>query len=158
MVPDPWTRDGSYARHHEVDVESVLPIVGIKPEFLYQSERYRSSMYAEGMRKALEHRAALEDILDKVRDEEHKIQGEWWPVSVFCDACNKDTTGIDGWDGEWGVSYHCECGRKETVDLRTTKAVKLGWRVDWPMRWNFEQVDFEPAGKDHHSQGGLSFF
>ena len=154
MVPDPWDRDGSYARHHEVDVESVLPIVGIKPDFLYQSERYRASMYAEGIRKALEHRAALKDILDKVRDDEHKIQGEWWPVSVFCDACNKDTTEIDGWDGEWGVSYHCECGRKETVDLRATKAVKLGWRVDWPMRWNFERVDFEPAGKDHHSQGG----
>jgi len=32
--------------------------------------------------------------------------------------------------------------------------VKLVWRVDWPMRWNHERVDFEPAGKDHHSQGG----
>ena len=154
MVPDPWGRDESYARHHEVDVESILPAVGIKPEFLYQSKRYRSSMYAEGMKKALEHRGELVRILDKFRDEEHKIQGEWWPISVFCDACNRDTTEIDGWDGDWGVSYHCECGHKQTVDLRTAKGVKLGWRVDWPMRWNREQVDFEPAGKDHHSQGG----
>ncbi len=154
MVPDPWGRDESYARHHEVDVESILPAVGIAPEFLYQSKRYRSSMYAEGMKKALEHRAELVKILDKYRDEEHKIQGEWWPISVFCDACNRDTTEIEGWDGEWGVAYRCECGHKETVDLRTSKGVKLGWRVDWPMRWNYEQVDFEPAGKDHHSQGG----
>ncbi|GAB1483710.1 lysine--tRNA ligase [Treponema sp.] len=155
MVPDPWGRDESYARHHEVDVESILPVVGIKPEFLYQSKRYRASLYAEGMKKALEHRADLVRILDKYRDEEHKIQGEWWPVSVFCDSCNKDTTEIDGWDGEWALSYHCEaCSHKETVDLRTSKGVKLGWRVDWPMRWNYEQVDFEPAGKDHHSQGG----
>jgi lysyl-tRNA synthetase class 1 len=154
MVPDPWGRDESYARHHEVDVESILPAVGIEPEFLYQSKRYRASMYAEGMKKALEKRADLVRILDKYRDEEHKIQGEWWPISVFCDACNKDTTEIDGWDGDWGVSYHCECGHKETVDLRTSKGVKLGWRVDWPMRWNHEKVDFEPAGKDHHSQGG----
>jgi lysyl-tRNA synthetase class 1 len=154
MVPDPWGRDESYARHHEVDVEKILPAVGIKPEFLYQSKRYRASMYAEGMKKALQKRAELVAILDKFRDEEHKIQGEWWPISVFCDACNKDTTEIDGWDGDWGVSYHCECGHKETVDLRTSKGVKLGWRVDWPMRWNHEKVDFEPAGKDHHSQGG----
>ncbi len=154
MVPDPWGRDESYARHHEVDVESILPAVGIKPEFLYQSKRYRASMYAEGMKKALEKRAELVSILDKYRDEEHKIQGEWWPISVFCDACNKDTTEVDGWDGDWGVSYHCECGHKDTVDLRSAKGVKLGWRVDWPMRWNQEQVDFEPAGKDHHSQGG----
>ncbi|MDR1046332.1 MAG: lysine--tRNA ligase [Treponema sp.] len=155
MVPDPWGRDESYARHHEVDVESTLPIVGIAPEFLYQSKRYRSSMYARGMRKALEHREELKTILDKFRDEDHKIQGEWWPVSVFCDKCNRDDTDIDGWDGEWGLSYHCNsCGHNETTDLQTSKGVKLGWRVDWPMRWDFEDVDFEPAGKDHHSQGG----
>jgi lysyl-tRNA synthetase class 1 len=155
MVPDPWGRDANYARHHELDVETKLPLAGISPEYLYQAERYRASRYAEGIRKALEHREALKNILDKYRDEEHKIQGEWWPVSVFCDACCRDDTDIDGWDGAWGLSYHCNsCGHKETTDLRGAKGVKLGWRVDWPMRWAYEQVDFEPAGKDHHSQGG----
>jgi lysyl-tRNA synthetase class 1 len=155
MVPDPWERDSSYARHHEVDVETALPIVGIAPEYLYQAANYRASKYAEGIRKALEKRDILKNILDKFRDEDHKIQGEWWPVSVFCEKCNRDETGIDGWDGEWNLSYHCDsCGHKETVDLRKTGAVKLVWRVDWPMRWEYEKVDFEPAGKDHHSQGG----
>ncbi len=154
MVPDTFGRDSSYARHHEVDVESILPAVGIKPEFLYQAERYRASTYAEGMRKALEKREVLKGILDKYRDEDHKIQGDYWPISVFCDACDRDTTEIEGWDGEWGVSYSCECGHRETVDLRKAKGVKLSWRVDWPMRWAYEGVDFEPAGKDHHSQGG----
>jgi lysyl-tRNA synthetase class 1 len=155
MVPDPWERDSSYARHHEVDVESSLPVVGIFPEFIYQAERYRGSRYAQGIRTALERSDILKNILDKFRDEEHKIQGEWWPVSVFCGACNKDETGIDGWDGEWGISYHCAaCGHSETADIRSTPCVKLGWRVDWPMRWEYEKVDFEPAGKDHHSQGG----
>ena len=155
MVPDPWERNGSYARHHEIDVETKLPLVGIHPEFLYQAERYWTSLYAGEIRKALEHREVLKTILDKYRDEDHKIQGEWWPVSVFCDACNKDETEIDGWDGDWHLSYHCNsCGHKETADMRTAKGIKLGWRVDWPMRWAYERVDFEPAGKDHHSQGG----
>ena len=155
MVPDPWERDASYARHHEVDVETKLPLVGIFPEFLYQAERYRASRYAEGIRRALERRDALKNILDKFRDEDHKIQGEWWPVSVFCGACNTDETEVDGWDGEWGLSCHCTaCGHTETADIRTAKGIKLGWRVDWPMRWEYEKVDFEPAGKDHHSQGG----
>jgi len=155
MVPDPWERDSSYARHNEVDVETMLPFVGIAPEYLYQAANYRASKYAEGIRKALEKRDALKNILDKFRDEEHKIQGEWWPVSVFCGNCSKDETGIDGWDGGWCLSYHCDsCGNKETVDLRKTGTVKLVWRVDWPMRWEYEKVDFEPAGKDHHSQGG----
>jgi lysyl-tRNA synthetase class 1 len=155
LVPDPWDRDESYARHHETDVERLLPQVGIFPEYLYQAKKYQAHAYAEGMRTALEHRDRLRAILDKFRDEEHKIQGEWWPVSVFCGGCNRDDTEIDGWDGEWGLSYHCNsCGLTETVDLRSTGKVKLLWRVDWPMRWAYEQVDFEPAGKDHHSQGG----
>ncbi|MDR1108859.1 MAG: lysine--tRNA ligase, partial [Spirochaetaceae bacterium] len=154
-VPDPWKRDGSYARHHEVDVETMLPLVGIEPEYLYQAERYRSCLYAAGIRTALEHRETLRNILDQYRDGDHKIQGEWWPVSVFCGACGRDDTDIDGWDGEWGLDYHCNsCGRGERADIRKTPGVKLGWRVDWPMRWAYEKVDFEPAGKDHHSQGG----
>jgi len=27
------------------------------------------------------------------------------------------------------------------------------WKVDWPMRWSVEQVDFEPGGEDHSSPG-----
>jgi lysyl-tRNA synthetase class 1 len=155
MVSDPWERDSSYARHHEVDVESQLPIVGIFPEYIYQAERYRASQYADGIRKALEKRDALKEILDKFRDEEHKIQGEWWPVSIFCEKCNKDETDIESWDGDWGISYHCNsCGCRETLDIRKAKGIKLLWRVDWPMRWEFEKVDFEPAGKEHHSSGG----
>jgi len=155
MVPDPWDRDSSYARHHEADVENILPKAGIFPEFIYQAEMYRSSQYAQGIRRALEKRDTLKDILNRYRDDEHKIIGEWWPVSVFCEKCNKDETEIKGWDGDWGLSYSCKiCGASEKLDIRTAKGIKLSWRVDWPMRWEYEKVDFEPAGKDHHSQGG----
>lgn len=157
MVPDPFGRDSSYARHHEVDVESTLPLVGIHPEFLYQAERYRSHLYDEGMKTALQSRGKIKDCLNRYRDEAHKIpaEEEYWPVSVFCEKCGRDTTLIDGYDGEYGLSYHCtECGHAETADIRTASGVKLGWRVDWPMRWKHERTVFEPAGKDHHSQGG----
>jgi len=155
MVPDPWERDENYARHNEVDIETSLPALGIAPEFIYQAKRYAASTYAKGIRKALENRDVLKEILDKFRDNEHKIQGEWWPVSVFCEKCNKDKTNIDGWDGEWGLSYSCEaCGNKESLDIQKAKGVKLGWRIDWPMRWEYEKVDFEPAGKEHHGSGG----
>ncbi len=155
MVPDTSGRDESYARHHEIDVESVLPAVGIHPEFLYQAQRYQSGMYAEGMKTALQNREKLKEILNRYRDDAHKMTGEYWPVAAFCSVCHKDTTDIEGYDGEYGVSYRCtSCGHSETADLRTSKGLKLGWRVDWPMRWKHENTLFEPAGKDHHSQGG----
>ena len=153
-VPDTFGRDENYARHHEHDVEAALPEIGIHPEFLYQAQRYGAGMYAEGMKTAMDHREELKDILNTYRDDEHKITGDYCPVSVFCTQCERDTTTVDGWDNEWSLHYTCECGHQETLDLRKTGAVKLGWRVDWPMRWKHEQVVFEPAGKDHHSQGG----
>jgi lysyl-tRNA synthetase class 1 len=53
------------------------------------------------------------------------------------------------------LTYVCEeTGKEDTIDLRETGYAKLPWRIDWPMRWREEQVHFEPAGKDHHSEGG----
>ena len=157
MVPDTTGRDENYARHHEMDVECELPRVGIFPEFLYQASRYRANRYAEGMRKALQNRDLIKWCLNAYRDDAHKMKDDdvYWPVAAFCRNCNKDTTEITGYDGEYGVSYRCtDCGHEETGDLRTSPEFKLGWRVDWPMRWNEERVVFEPGGKDHISPGG----
>lgn len=157
MVPDTSGRNENYARHHEADIESQLPRVGIRPEFLYQSQRYRANRYAEGMKKALQNRQLIKQCLNEYRDEQHKMkdEDEYWPVAAFCCNCNKDETEITGYDGEYGVSYRCKsCGHEESGDLRTSKEFKLGWRVDWPMRWSEEKVVFEPGGKDHISPGG----
>ncbi|MCH5295975.1 MAG: lysine--tRNA ligase [Treponema sp.] len=157
MVPDTFGRDENYARHHEVDIETQLPRVGIYPEFLYQASRYRANRYAEGIRNALQNRDLIKWCLNNYRDDEHKMKDDdvYWPVAAFCAKCNKDTTEITGYDGEYGVSYKCtSCGHEETGDVRTSKEFKLGWRVDWPMRWKEEQVVFEPGGKDHISPGG----
>ncbi len=155
-VPDTTGRNENYARHHEVDIEQQLPRVGIAPEFLYQAERYRANRYAEGMKKALQNKDVIKECLNEYRDDEHKMKASdvYWPVSIFCDKCNKDTTEIVDYDGEYGITYKCECGNTETVDIRNFKGAKLGWRVDWPMRWNEEKVVFEPGGKDHISPGG----
>ncbi len=152
-VPDPFGKEESYARHNEREVEDLLPVVGIHPEYIYQFREYGASRYAEGIRRALEHREELRATLDEHRTE--ALAGQWWPISIFCTRCGRDTTTVKGWDGLYGVSYACRaCQNQETLDLRSTGAVKLLWRVDWPMRWANQGVDFEPAGKDHHSEGG----
>ena len=157
MVPDTFGRDENYARHHEKDIENQLPRVGIHPEFLYQASRYRANRYAEGMRIAMQKRDVIKECLNAYRDDEHKMKSEdvYWPVAAFCCKCNKDETEILEYDGEYGITYKCNaCGHVEKGDLRTSKEFKLGWRVDWPMRWNEEKVCFEPGGKDHISPGG----
>jgi lysyl-tRNA synthetase class 1 len=153
LVPDTTGEHENYARANEKKLEAMLPKVGVEPEYIYQAQRYRSSAYAQGIRTALEHREELRAMLNEHRSV--PLPEDWWPVSVFSTFTDKDTTTVLDWDRQWGVTYRCEeTGNVETLDLRTTSAVKLPWRIDWPMRWALEDVDFEPAGKDHHSEGG----
>ncbi len=153
MVPDPFGVEESYARANEKRLEELLPIVGIVPEYIYQAKRYRNSEYAQGIRTALEKSDVIRRILDEHRTS--PLPPDWIPVSVFCTNCQRDTTKVGGWDGQWSISYACSsCGHEETIDLRKTAAAKLPWRIDWPMRGSAESVDFEPAGKDHHTEGG----
>lgn len=153
LVPDTTGTYGSYAEANEKAVEHLLPVVGIEPEYLYQAKRYRASLYADGMRTALNNRDRIKEILDRYRTS--PLPDDWYPISVFSNFTGKDTTTVLSWDGEWEITYRDdETGQTEAIDLRTTGAAKLPWRIDWPMRWAYESVDFEPAGKDHHSEGG----
>ncbi|MDR1894493.1 MAG: lysine--tRNA ligase [Spirochaetales bacterium] len=152
LVPDPAGKEENYARANEKIIEDLLPRVGIAPEYIYQSGEYGASRYASQIRLALEKKEAIRRILDAHRTA--PLEEDWWPVSVFCTRCHRDTTSVLGCE-DWEIQYRCSsCGAEETLDLRKTGAVKLPWRVDWPMRWKEEGVDFEPAGKDHHSEGG----
>ncbi|NIZ40514.1 lysine--tRNA ligase [Entomospira entomophila] len=152
-VPDVYGNHESYARANESYVEELLPTVGIHPTYIYQSQRYRNHAYVEGMKQALQARELIRSHLNQHRTT--PLAENWYPISVFCEACSRDETIIESYDGDYTIGYRCEhCGHHVAIDMRTSSAVKLPWRIDWPMRWAYEQVDFEPAGKDHHSEGG----
>jgi lysyl-tRNA synthetase, class I len=151
-VPDTFDCEhASYAEHNEKQFEEQLGIVGITPQFVYQSKKYRSGTYAEMIIKANSFRESIREILNKFRKED--LPDDWFPVSVYCDSCNSDETHITSFKGHF-LAYVCRCGHSETVDVSKSSNVKLPWRVDWPMRWALEKIMFEPGGKDHSTQGG----
>jgi lysyl-tRNA synthetase class 1 len=151
-VPDPHGKSDSYASHHIEQFESSLAPLGIEPEFIRQSRRYRAGDYAEGIRKALEHADVIRGVLDQFRKQPLPL--DWLPLAGFCSECGRDEVDFS-WDREWHVELSCrDCAEKSSVDLREGGDVKLPWRVDWPMRWAFEGVCFEPGGTDHSSAGG----
>ena len=151
-VPDPFGEHESYASHFVALFEGSLVSLGINPEFIRQSRRYRAGDYAQGIRRALESRDALREILNAHRTQ--PLADDWLPLAGFCDACGRDEITFD-WPGEWEVLYQCQsCDHESRLDLRDGGNVKLPWRIDWPMRWSVEKVLFEPGGKDHSSAGG----
>ena len=152
-IPDPWGDASSYATGRIELFEKELEHVGISPTYRYQEQLYSQGTYAESIRTVLRNVEAIKAILNKHRTT--PLADNWMPTAVYCSKCQHDETIDQRYDGEWGLSYVCDhCGHRETVDIRESSGLKLVWRVDWPMRWAYEQVDFEPGGKDHSSQGG----
>jgi lysyl-tRNA synthetase, class I len=151
-VPDPYAQHDSYASHFIALFEESLAPLGIDPEFIRQSGRYRQGAYAQGIRKALERRGEIREILNAHRSQ--PLGEDWLPLAGFCASCGRDEIEFS-WPGDWLVDYRCRtCDHEASVDLREGGSVKLPWRVDWPMRWQHEGVAFEPGGKDHSSAGG----
>lgn len=78
----------------------------------------------------------------------------YYPYKPYCSGCDRDLTTVTSYDDETTeLSYVCECGHRETVLLSGYDRGKLVWKVDWPMRWAYEGVTFEPSGVDHQSPG-----
>jgi len=150
-IPSPFDDSISYSEYNEKKFEASLSKVMIKSEFIYQNEMNKKSSYADLIKVALENREKIMEILDKFRKE--PLADDWWPIMIYCDSCKKDLTKITSVDG-YNVSYGCECGHSETFDIRKKGIVSIRWRVDWPLRWRYEHVDFEPGGIDHSVYGG----
>ncbi|PKM92054.1 MAG: lysine--tRNA ligase, partial [Euryarchaeota archaeon HGW-Euryarchaeota-1] len=152
-VPDPWECHSSWAEHFEKPFEAQLKLLGINPTFIYQSAEYAKGTYAEECLRALGNRQTIAEILNKVKKEDAQVE-DLLPLEIYCEKCSKDTTEIVENQGT-AYKYKCSsCGFEGVVDILKNFHYKLGWRVDWPMRWKFYDVDFESGGGDHSASGG----
>ena len=151
-VPDPFNCHESYALHFEKELEKGIEGLGFDVEYIRQSEVYGSCKYAKEIRRALNNKDQAIKILNKYRKE--PLKEDWIPLTVYCEKCGKDSTKVLGYDGDFKIKYECDCGYSDEVDFSKRGIVKLPWRLDWTMRWNYEKVDFEPGGKDHSTPGG----
>lgn len=157
-IPSPYADGVSYARHFETEYEEALKKAGIIPDIIrYQTEEYESGRYSSQTIEALKKRKTIFDILDKHRTQEstEEERNSYYPLSVYCECCGKDSTRVISFDEKSKVDYHCdECGFDGVVDINKDTNYKLPWKVDWPMRWKEEGVCLEPGGTDHAAEHG----
>jgi lysyl-tRNA synthetase class 1 len=160
-VPDPWGEYESYAIRYMTIFEQSIEQIGVRPRYIRQSLAYRVGAYIEQIRIAMERRFEIFDILAEYqtlgRHEKpvEERRAEYFPFRVYCENCGKDETQIKHYENEaLTIHYVCQyCGNQSSFSLRDKVQGKLVWKVDWPMRWKFEGVDFEPAGEDHSAPG-----
>ena len=161
-VPDPWDCHSSWAEHFKAPLRDALHEMGVDMEEVSQTERYRAGVYREQILRAVSHRDDIEAVLARHRtkapdpDDAATVDDlARFPFKTYCRQCGRDTTTPTSYDDETtDLAYTCSsCGFSGVTNLTTQNEGKLVWKVDWPMRWAFEHVDFEPAGMDHATPG-----
>ena len=168
-VPDPWGCHDSWAEHFKEPLRTALAELGVQMDEVSQTERYRAGVYRSMVRTAIEHRGEIETILarHRTRKTEEPVESEAeedpppgpsgdlarFPFKPYCATCGRDTLDLTDFTDPV-ITYTCRvCGHDGRFDIDTDTDGKLVWKVDWPMRWAFEHVDFEPAGMDHATPG-----
>ena len=178
-VPDPWGCHESWAEHFKEPLVSALAEMGVEMDEISQTQMYRAGTYREQILHAIRHRDRIEEVLGRYRtkaapvteteeeaaelaesvanEEEGAGAGQYarFPFKPWCAECGRDTTDVTSYDDETtDLAYTCrECGHSGVTNVATEDGGKLVWKVDWPMRWAWEKVDFEPAGLDHMTPG-----
>ncbi|GHU53050.1 lysine--tRNA ligase [Clostridia bacterium] len=157
-VHNPFDDDAkNYAEHFEQEFGRSIAAFDIDLVYRHQAAMYRSGKYVDYIIIALQKRKEIFDILDSFRTQD-AVEGErdaYYPVNIYCSECHKDTTKITALSDDCTeAEYACKCGHKSSFNFTKDFDCKLSWKIDWPMRWLYEGVDFEPGGKDHASPNG----
>ncbi|WP_193608556.1 lysine--tRNA ligase [Nocardioides lijunqiniae] len=160
-VPDPTGEFPSWAERWKAPLLSALAEMGVELEQVSQTERYTSGFYRDQVLHAVSRRDDIEAVMARYRTkapaagEDAAAAGIPFPYKPYCRQCGRDTTTATAYDdATTTLSYTCSsCGFTGTTNLSTDFEGKLVWKVDWPMRWALEKVDFEPAGDDHATPG-----
>ena len=177
-VPDPWACHPSWAEHFKQPLRDALAELGCEMHEINQTEMYAAGAYRQQILTAVRRRHEIDAVLGRYRtkkpDSENEqeaaalaesvavddddVTGEGlarFPFKPYCRGCGRDTTTLTAYDDDTtDLAYTCDsCGESFVTNLATQDEGKLVWKVDWPMRWAFEKVNFEPAGADHSSPG-----
>ncbi|MGD0605684.1 MAG: lysine--tRNA ligase [Streptosporangiaceae bacterium] len=173
-VPDPCGRHPSWAEHFKEPLRESLARLGVRVTEISQTQMYTSGAYADQIVLAMRRRAEIGAVLARYQtkrvpspegsdpapndpdgtDDHGPGAAVYYPFRPYCAACGRDDTTVTGFDDETTeISYTCACGASVGPVPIAQVAGKLAWKVDWPMRWAYERVTFEPAGVDHSSPG-----
>ncbi|WP_037862431.1 lysine--tRNA ligase [Streptomyces sp. NRRL S-340] len=135
-----------HAMKHRGDIDAILAQYRTKPK---AGAKKQQKPVDEAELEAAEGSGAAAE------DDGSSGSAGYFPYKPYCGNCEKDLTTVTSYDDDsTELTYTCTvCAFSETVRLSEFNRGKLVWKVDWPMRWAYEGVIFEPSGVDHSSPG-----
>jgi len=148
MIPDPYEKYESFGHHNNAMLQRFLNSFGFEYEFQSSSDWYKSGRFDQALKLVLQHYDKIMSImLPSLRDERRATYSPFLPI------CPR--TGIVLQVPM--VEIHPKTNTIVYKDPETSEMVetlvtgghcKLQWKVDWGMRWQAFEVDYEMSGKD----------
>ncbi|MFJ8650396.1 lysine--tRNA ligase [Streptomyces sp. NPDC093546] len=145
-----------HAMKHRAAIDAILDRYRTKDKVTGQPKKQGQKQQPQKQQKPVDEAEleAAEGSGAASEDDGSGGAGGYFPYKPYCGQCGKDLTTVTAYDdASTEMTYGCACGFSETVKLSEFNRGKLVWKVDWPMRWAYEGVIFEPSGVDHSSPG-----
>ena len=163
-IPDPFGEEKSFAHYMNKKLREFLDSFGFTYQFASSTEQYASGVFDDGLRKVMEHYDEVADLFRATIAEEKRAA--WSPFFPVCQRCGRIySTRVTGYDPRaCTITYACDvdspgkyqaCGHTATTSI-LGGTCKVGWKVDWALRWYCLGVDYEMHGEDLLESSRLS--
>ncbi|OGP58412.1 MAG: lysine--tRNA ligase [Deltaproteobacteria bacterium RBG_13_61_14] len=165
QIPDPFGCCDSYAGHMEKKLQEMLDAYQLPYQLKSSTEEYRRGVFNEGLRLILQKVEQVKAVILPTLKEENRE--DWSPFFPVCPKCGRlYTTRVTAYHPERdSLSYVCDgvfgeppvkgCGHQAEVSVLFGNA-KVGWKMDWALRWLSYGVGYEMFGKDLIDSAKLS--
>ncbi len=163
-IPDPFGEEKSFAHYMNKRLREFLDSYGFRYQFASSTEQYASGVFDEGLRRIMTHYDEISALFKATIAEEKRAA--WSPFFPICEKCGRVyTTRVTELDrATHSVAYACDtplAGRYEACGHTGHTSVlggrcKVGWKVDWALRWYSLGVDYEMHGEDLLDSARLS--
>jgi lysyl-tRNA synthetase class 1 len=162
-VPDPFGECESYSAYMNKKLNEFLDSYNFDYTFQSSYEAYTKGDFNDGLAIILQKVEDVKAIILPTMSEEK--QENWSPFFPICEKCGRIySTRVTAYHPEDNtIDYICDrdeelvpsCGYNETTTIFNGK-VKVGWKVDWALRWFSYDIGYEMYGKDLIESAKLS--
>lgn len=162
-IPDPFDQCESYSAYMNNKLQEFLDTYNFEYTFQSSYEAYKRGDFNEGLAIILQKVDEVKAIILPTMSEEKRAN--WSPFFPICEKCGRiySTRVIDYHPQGNSIDYSCDrqeglvqcCGHKGATSIFNGK-VKVGWKVDWALRWYSYDIGYEMYGKDLIESAKLS--
>ncbi len=162
-IPDPFDECESYSAYMNGKLNEFLNRYRFDYTFQSSYEAYRRGDFNEGLAVILQKVDGVKDLILPTMSEAKREN--WSPFFPICEKCGRIySTRVVGYHPQDNtIDYICDredglvqcCHHTASTSIFDGR-VKVGWKIDWALRWYCYDIGYEMYGKDLIESAKLS--